>query len=74
MKECKRNAINKNFFSRKYENWKIYFGPLVLAALKCYFGDNGHKMQTSFKTLVFQRTQQHGDCTKPLGNARFVKK
>ena len=56
MKECKRNAINKNFFSRKYENWKIYFGPLVLAALKCYFGDNGHKMQTSFKTLVFQRT------------------
>ena len=30
----------------------IYFGPLVLAALKCYFGDNEHKMQTYFKTLV----------------------
>ena len=40
------------FFSRKFEKWKIYFGPLVLTALKYYFGDNGHKMETSFKTLV----------------------
>ena len=39
-------------FSRKFEKWKIDFGPLVLAALKCYFGDNRQKMQTSFKTLV----------------------
>ena len=52
MKECKRNVIKEYFFSRKFEKWKIYFGPLVLAALKCYFGNNGHKRQTSFKTLV----------------------
>ena len=43
MKECKRNAINKYFFWRKFEKWKIYFRSLVLAALKCYFGDNIHK-------------------------------
>ena len=52
MKECKRDAINKYFLSRKFKKCKIYFGPLVLAALKCYFGDNGHSMQTCFKTLV----------------------
>ena len=39
-------------FSRKFMKWKIYFGPLVLAALKCYFGVSGHKIPTSFKTLV----------------------
>ena len=39
--------------------WKIYFGRLVLAALKCYFGVSGHKMKTSFKTLVSKH--QHGD-------------
>ena len=50
--------------------WKIYFGPLVLVALKYYFGVRGHKMQTSFKTLVSKH--QHGDCTKSLGNAKFV--
>ena len=36
----------------KCKRWKIYFGPLVLAALKCYCGDNGHKMQTNLKALV----------------------
>ena len=54
MKVCNRNAINK-FISRKFKKWNIYFGALVLTALKClvlaaltcYFGDNGHKMQTS---------------------------
>ena len=55
MKDCKRNAINK-FFSIKLKKWKIYFGPLVLAALKgrieALLGDNGHKMQTCFKTLL----------------------
>ena len=52
MKECKRNAINKYFFLRKFEKWKIHFRPLVLEALKCYFGDNVHKTQTFFKTIV----------------------
>ena len=52
MKECKRNAIDIYFFSRKFKTWKIHFGPLVLAALKCYCGDDGHNMQTSFKTFV----------------------
>ena len=52
MEEYKRNAINKYFFSRKFEKWKIYFGPLGLTALKRYFRDNRHKMQTSFKILV----------------------
>ena len=33
MKECKRNAIN-NYFLIEFKKWKIYFGPLVLAALK----------------------------------------
>ena len=56
MKECKKNAINKYFFSRKFKAWKIQFGPLLLAALKCYCWDNGHKMQTSFKTLVWKNT------------------
>ena len=42
MKECKRNAINKYFFSRKLNKREIYFVPLVLAALKHYCGDNGH--------------------------------
>ena len=54
MKKCKRKAINKYFFSIKFKKWKIYFGPLVLAALKCYFGDNGNKMQNSFKTLILK--------------------
>ena len=49
---CKRNTINKKNFSRKFKKCKIYFGPLVLAALKGYCGDNGYKMQTSFKTFV----------------------
>ena len=66
MKEYKRSGINKYFFSRKFKTWKIHFGPLVSAASKCYCGDNGHK------TDLLQRTQQHGDCTKPLGNAKFV--
>ena len=52
MKECKRNAINKYVFSRKFKKCKIHFVPLVLAALKCYCGDNRHKMQITFKTLV----------------------
>ena len=52
MKECERNPISKYFFSRKFKTWKIHFAPLVLAALKCCCADNGHKMQTSFKTLV----------------------
>ena len=51
MKECKRNAVNKYFFSRKFKTWKIHFG-LLLAILKCCCGGNGHKMQTSYKTLV----------------------
>ena len=50
MKEYKRSY--QQIFSKKFEKWKIYFEQLVLAALNCYFGDNGHKMQTSFKTLV----------------------
>ena len=29
-------------------------------------GDNGYKMQ------MFWSTQQHGDCTEPLGHAKFV--
>ena len=33
MKERKRNPIN-NFFLVKFKKWKIYFRPLVLAALK----------------------------------------
>ena len=33
MKECKRNAIN-NYFLIEFKKWKIYFGPLVLAAFK----------------------------------------
>ena len=40
------------FFARKFKKCKIHFVPLVLAALKCYCGDNRHKMQTTFKTLV----------------------
>ena len=40
------------FFSRKFKKWNIYFGPLILAGLKCYCGGNGHKMQSFFKTLV----------------------
>ena len=40
------------FFSKKFKKCKIHFGSLVLAALKCYCGDNGHKMQATFKTLV----------------------
>ena len=64
MEEYKRTAISKYFFSRKFEKWKIYFGPLVLER---YFGDNGHKMQTSKQ--LFQRKQQHSDCIKPLRNA-----
>ena len=52
MKEFKRNAVNK------FKKWNIYFGPLVLAAWKCYCGDNGmiNKMLTSFKTLVSKNT------------------
>ena len=50
MKESKKKRYQH--FSRKFKKWKIYFWPLVLAAMKCYFGDNGHKMETSFKTLV----------------------
>ena len=36
MIECKKNAINNFFFFFwiKFNKWKIYFGPLVLAALK----------------------------------------
>ena len=26
----------------------------------------------TFSKHLFQRTQQHGDCTKPLGSAKFV--
>ena len=73
MKECKRNAINKYFFSRKFKKWNIYFRPLVLAGLELYRGDNGHKIQTASKHL-FQRTQQHGDCTKPLVMLNLYKK
>ena len=69
-RENKRNAINKYFSSGKFMKWKIYFAALVLAALKCYFGVGRHKMQTSFKTLVSKH--QHGDCTKPLSNAKLV--
>ena len=29
-------------------------------------GDNGYKMQ------MFWSTRQHGDCTEPLGHAKFV--
>ena len=48
-----RETLSTNiFFLRKFEKWKIYFRPSVLAALKCYFGDNVHKTQTSFKTIV----------------------
>ena len=28
------------------------FGPLVLGALYCHYGDNGYKMPAFFKTLV----------------------
>ena len=47
MKECKRNAINKYFFR---ENLKVedLFWTFSISSI----GDNGHKMQTSFKTLV----------------------
>ena len=44
MKECKRNAISKYLFSRNSSSGRFYFGPLVSAALKCYFRDNGHKI------------------------------
>ena len=44
MKECERNAINKYLFSRNSSSGRFYFGPLVLAALKCYFRNNGHKI------------------------------
>ena len=71
IKECKRNVIKKFFFSRKFEKWKIYLGPLVLAVLKCYFGDNGHKMQTTFKTLVSKNAAKWR-LYKHLGNAKFV--
>ena len=71
MKECKRNTINKYFFSRKFKKRKIYFGSLVLVALKCYFGDTDIKCRPLSKHLL-QRTQQHGDCTKPLSNGEFL--
>ena len=51
MNIVKETPSTKNF-SRKFKKCKIYFGPLVLAALKGYCGDNGYKMQTSFKTFV----------------------
>ena len=53
MKECKRSSINKYFFRGNLRSGRFLLDLyLVLAALKCYFGDNGHKMQISFKTLV----------------------
>ena len=34
MKKCKRNSINKCIYLIKFTKWKVYFGPLVLAAVK----------------------------------------
>ena len=45
MKECKRITINKYSFEKKSD-------VEYLSAAKCYRGDNGHKMETFFKTLV----------------------
>ena len=53
IKEYKRNAINKFFFSRKFKTSKIHFGPLVLAASKCYCEDNGHKTDL-FQNICFK--------------------
>ena len=36
----------QNLF-KKFKKSKLYFGNLVLAALQCHCGDNGHKMPTS---------------------------
>ena len=50
-----KEALSTNILiSRKFKKQNIYSGPLVLAALKGFCGDNGHKMQTSFKTLVLK--------------------
>ena len=71
MKECKRTLSTNNFFVEKINKWNLYYGPLVLAALKCYCGDNGHKMQTSFKTLVLKNAviwRLH----KPLDDVKFL--
>ena len=41
------------------KDWKkktLYFGPLVLAALQCYYGDNKYKMRTFFQKLVLTYT------------------
>ena len=44
------------FFSRKFKKCKIHFVPLVLAALKCYCGDNrqnaDHFQDTCFKERI----------------------
>ena len=45
--------------------------PLVLAALKYYSGETNIKCGLPSKYL-FQKTQQHGGCTKLLGNDKFA--
>ena len=49
----------------------LYYGPLVLAALQCYYGDNEYKNGLLPRHL-FQRTQQCSSCKKYLDKNKFV--
>ena len=48
-----RKSFHKNVRSRSF----ILVGPLVLAELQCYYGNNKDKIQTSFKTLFSKKAR-----------------
>ena len=60
MEECKRNAISKCFFLENLRSGRSII--LEITDIKW----------RPLSKHLFQRTQQHGDCTRPLGNAKFV--
>ena len=54
-KKLKETLSTKILILRKFKKQNIYSGPSVLAALKGFCGDNGHKCRSLSKHL-FQRT------------------
>ena len=42
--------------SYKFKKLRLCYGPLILAGLSCYCGDNGYKMWNSFETLFSKNT------------------
>ena len=51
----KKKVLNKKRIVTKILEVEAFFWTLVIAALKCYYGDNRDKIRTSFKTLVSKK-------------------